>query len=109
MNRAGNRHLLRDQNTTPAVEKQVMLLSTFTLQSGGWHSNAAEGKGLRVSCQKLSLTLPFVLQVTFGVNQNDVTVHLPGHQFTFPNRLGLAVFDYFDTQGDFTLQSLSWE
>ncbi|NXT72927.1 LEG4 protein, partial [Chaetops frenatus] len=48
-------------------------------------------------------------EITFGVNQNDVTVHLPGHQFTFPNRLNLSVFDYFDTQGDFTLQSLSWE
>uniref|UniRef100_U3KED6 Galectin n=2 Tax=Ficedula albicollis TaxID=59894 RepID=U3KED6_FICAL len=49
------------------------------------------------------------VEITFGVNQNDVTVHLPGHQFTFPNRLNLPVFDYFDTQGDFTLQSLSWE
>ncbi|NXU52781.1 LEG4 protein, partial [Turnix velox] len=48
-------------------------------------------------------------EVTFAVNQNDVTVHLPGHQFRFPNRLGLAVFDYFDAQGDFTLQSISWE
>ncbi|NWV36693.1 LEG4 protein, partial [Grantiella picta] len=48
-------------------------------------------------------------EITFGVNQNDVTVHLPGHQFTFPNRHNLTVFDYFDTQGDFTLQSLSWE
>lgn len=86
-----------------------MLLSVFTLQSEGWHSSAVEGKGLRVSWQKLSLTFPFVLQITFGVNQNDLTVHLPGHQFTFPNRLGLSVFDYFDAQGDFTLQSISWE
>ncbi|NXK63333.1 LEG4 protein, partial [Sylvietta virens] len=66
---------------------------------------AVTGKGLR----KLSLTFLFALQITFYVNQNDVTVHLPGHQFTFPNRLNLSVFDYFDTQGDFTLQSLSWE
>ena len=86
-----------------------MLLSVFTLQSGGWHSNAAEEKGLRVSWQKVFLTFPFVLQITFSVNQNDLTVHLPGHQFTFPNRLGLSVFDYFDTQGDFALQSISWE
>jgi len=48
-------------------------------------------------------------QIAFAINQNDLTVHLPGHQFTFPNRLGLSVFDYFDTQGDFTLQSVSWE
>uniref|UniRef100_A0A8C3BFP3 Galectin n=1 Tax=Cairina moschata TaxID=8855 RepID=A0A8C3BFP3_CAIMO len=48
-------------------------------------------------------------EVTFSINPSDVTVHLTGHQFTFPNRLGLSVFDYFDTHGDFTLQSISWE
>ncbi|NXC97411.1 LEG4 protein, partial [Certhia familiaris] len=69
------------------------------------NSKKVEEWGLR----KLSLTFPFALQITFDVNQNDVTVRLPGHQFTFPNRLNLSVFDYFDTQGDFTLQSLSWE
>lgn len=66
-------------------------------------------EGLRVSWQKLSLTSPLILQVTFSINPSDVTVHLTGHQFTFPNRLGLSVFDYFDTHGDFTLQSISWE
>lgn len=105
LNRAGNGHLLGDQNNTLTADEQVVLLSLFTLRSRGWHSSAAEGRGLR----KLSLTFPFVLQITFGVNQNDVTVHLPGHQFTFPNRLNLSVFDYLDIQGDFTLQSLSWE
>ncbi|XP_025928300.1 galectin-1 isoform X1 [Apteryx rowi] len=49
------------------------------------------------------------IEISFAINPSDVTVHLPGHQFTFPNRLGLQVFDYFDAQGDFTLQSLSWE
>lgn len=105
LNRAGNGLLLGDQNNTLTADEQVVLLSLFTLRSRGWHSSAADGRGLR----KLSLTFPFVLQITFGVNQNDVTVHLPGHQFTFPNRLNLSVFDYLDIQGDFTLQSLSWE
>lgn len=43
-----------DQNNTPAVEEQIMLLSVFILQGGGWHSNAVEGKGLRAPWQKLS-------------------------------------------------------
>ncbi|XP_003202288.1 galectin-1 [Centrocercus urophasianus] len=49
------------------------------------------------------------IEITFSINPSDVTVHLPGHQFSFPNRLGLSVFDYFDTHGDFTLRSVSWE
>ncbi|NXS49339.1 LEG4 protein, partial [Balaeniceps rex] len=48
-------------------------------------------------------------EITFIINPSDMAIHLPGHQFTFPNRLGLSVFDYLETQGDFTLQSISWE
>ncbi|NXX22935.1 LEG4 protein, partial [Podargus strigoides] len=50
-------------------------------------------------------------EITFIVNQNDLTVHVPGHQFTFRNcnRLALPVFDYFDTQGLDCEVPISWE
>ncbi|NXL74373.1 LEG4 protein, partial [Leptocoma aspasia] len=93
------------KDSVPWVEEEKGLTPAALPVSHHLRNIADTGRGLR----KLSLTFPFALQITFSVNQNDVTVHLPGHQFTFPNRLNLSVFDYFDTQGDFTLQSLSWE
>ncbi|XP_019370790.1 PREDICTED: galectin-1 [Gavialis gangeticus] len=58
-------------------------------------------------------TFPFqegsTVEIFFVHDKNELTVQLPGHQFKFPNRLGLQAIDYLSEEGDFKLKSLQME